>query len=157
MEQLKELISKFTSCEIINGSVATDKRNEIIKRFQNNEIRVLIANPQTIAESVSLHKNCHDAIYVDYSYNLTHMLQSRDRIHRLGIGPDVQTNYYYFKTENHNSEIESVIFDALKDKEDAMNEIINSHDISVSRENNNSNTFLNEIYDKLNVKSETDK
>ncbi len=151
MKELKELISQFTTCEIINGSVDNAQRNQIIKRFQNNEIRVLIANPQTIAESVSLHKNCHDAIYVDYSYNLTHMLQSKDRIHRLGISQDTQTNYYYFNASNEICEIENIIYETLKDKEAMMNEIINSKEINVSKDNKNSEAFINEIYDKLNV------
>lgn len=56
---------------------------------------ILITNPHTLAESVSLHKKCHDAIYLEYSFNLTHMIQSRDRIHRLGLLENQYTQYYY--------------------------------------------------------------
>ena len=46
---------------------------------------MLLTNPHTLAESVSLHSVCHDAVYFEYSYNLVHPLQSKDRIHRLGL------------------------------------------------------------------------
>ncbi|WP_221857262.1 hypothetical protein, partial [Staphylococcus epidermidis] len=50
-----------------------------------------------LAESVSLYKTCHDAIYYEYSYNLVHLLQIKDRINRLGLKPDDYTQYYYFQ------------------------------------------------------------
>src|SRR5262249_6303933 len=49
-------------------------------------------------EGISLHEVCHDAIYLDRSYNTTHYLQSIDRIHRLGLEPGVETNIYIFQT-----------------------------------------------------------
>ena len=63
--------------------------------IKNKEIQVLITNPHTMAESVSLHKQCHDAVYFEYSFNLTHMLQSRDRINRLGLPEQQYTQYHY--------------------------------------------------------------
>ena len=44
---------------------------------------VLIANPAAAAESISLHKQCNYALYLDRSYNAGQFLQSQDRIHRL--------------------------------------------------------------------------
>ena len=82
--------------EVISGAVSQDERNKIINKFKNKEVEILITNPHTLAESVSLHKTCHDAIYFEYSYNLVHLLQSKDRIHRLGLKPDDYTQYYYF-------------------------------------------------------------
>jgi hypothetical protein len=43
---------------------------------------------------MSLHMVCHEAIYVDRSYNATHFLQSVDRIHRLGLPPGVLTRVH---------------------------------------------------------------
>lgn len=42
---------------------------------------------------------CHDAIYLDRSYVSTHYLQSIDRIHRLGLPPDVDTNIHIYRTK----------------------------------------------------------
>jgi hypothetical protein len=66
-----------------------------LARFKNDpSCRVMIANPAAAAEGISLHMHCHDAIYVDRSYNATHFLQSIDRIHRLGLPQDVVTTVY---------------------------------------------------------------
>lgn len=56
-----------------------------------SSIRVLVANPAACGEGVSLHKQCHYAIYVDRTYNAGHFLQSVDRIHRLGLPPGTET------------------------------------------------------------------
>ncbi|MEJ0009500.1 MAG: hypothetical protein WDN72_02600 [Alphaproteobacteria bacterium] len=60
---------------------------------------VLIANPAAAGEGISLHTICHDAIYLDRSYVSTHYLQSIDRIHRLGLAPDVETNIHIYRTK----------------------------------------------------------
>ncbi|OAX56909.1 SNF2 family domain/helicase [Xanthomonas translucens pv. poae] len=66
-----------------------------LARFKSDpNCRVMIANPAAASEGISLHMHCHDAIYVDRSYNATHFLQSIDRIHRLGLPADVLTTVY---------------------------------------------------------------
>ena len=59
---------------------------------------VLIANPAAAGEGISLHHACHDAIYLDRSFNTTHYLQSIDRIHRLGLPEGTETNIHVFLT-----------------------------------------------------------
>ncbi|HEX8455262.1 MAG TPA: hypothetical protein VF647_24505, partial [Longimicrobium sp.] len=59
---------------------------------------VMIANPAACSEGISLHTVCHDAIYVDRSYNAAHYLQSVDRIHRLGLGEGVETNIFILQS-----------------------------------------------------------
>jgi len=61
--------------EYICGFIDLDKRSIILDNFRNGMIDVLITNPHTLAESVSLHSICHDAIYFEFSYNLVHLLQ----------------------------------------------------------------------------------
>lgn len=120
---------------VIHGKVSAIDREKIIKGFQLGFYDVLITNPHTLAESVSLHKACHDAIYLEYSFNLTHMLQSRDRIHRLGLSPEEETNYYYFFLEgqqNERSTIDQIIYDRLKEKEEVMLNSIEGTNINVN-------------------------
>jgi len=70
-----------------------------IRRFHDDpSCMVMIANPAAAGEGISLHKICHDAIYLDRSYVTTHYLQSIDRIHRLGLEPDQETNIYIYRT-----------------------------------------------------------
>lgn len=78
------------------GDEAEDaSRQGQLRRFKEDAgCKVMIANPAAAAEGISLHMHCHDAVYVDRSYNATHYLQSIDRIHRLGLPPGVKTTIY---------------------------------------------------------------
>ena len=110
--------------EEITGETAMEDRKIILDKFLNKEFKVLITNPHTLAESVSLHSVCHDAIYYEYSYNLVHLLQSKDRIHRLGLPKNQYTQYYYlqtlFKINDIDYSLDTMIYNRLKLKEDIM-------------------------------------
>lgn len=109
----------------IHGETSMEERQIIIEKFQSGKLDVLVTNPHTLAESVSLHKSCHDAIYFEYSYNLVHLLQSKDRIHRLGL-PDGQYTQYYYMQESYVTEdqedysLDEQILLRLRDKEQTM-------------------------------------
>jgi SNF2 family DNA or RNA helicase len=77
----------------------SDTRESRIRRFHEDPAcMVMIANPAAAGEGISLHKICHDAIYLDRSYNTTHYLQSIDRIHRLGLEAGVETYIHIFQS-----------------------------------------------------------
>ena len=119
----------------IFGEVPLEERQNLIDDFKNGEIQVLITNPHTLAESVSLHKVCHDAIYFEYSYNLVHLLQSKDRIHRLGL-PDGQYTQYHFMelmyhTDDGDWSLDEAVYDRLKEKEQIMCDAIENHALEV--------------------------
>jgi superfamily II DNA or RNA helicase len=118
-----DLRGRGINSAVIYGNTPQEERDEIIGKFKKREVDVLVTNPHTLAESVSLHKTCHDAIYLEYSFNLTHMLQSRDRIHRLGLPSNQYTQYYYFMLqgqEERRNTIDEKIYDRLKEKEERM-------------------------------------
>ena len=126
------LLDRGIKCEVIYGKTPLDEREDIIRRFINKEFDVLITNPHTLAESVSLHKNCHHAIYMEYSFNLVHMLQSRDRIHRLGLAQDEKTYYYYMMMDNDCAifnTIDRKIYERLKIKEDIQKSAVENDDL----------------------------
>ena len=119
--------------EIIYGATSQSDRERIISDFKNKKIKVLITNPHTLAESVSLHKTCHDAVYFEYSFNLTHMLQSRDRINRLGLKDDDYTQYYYMILSNESGENDSIdkkTLDRLAFKEKRMLDAIEGTELT---------------------------
>lgn len=121
IEYLKAFLSyhKIVS-RVIYGSTSIEERDFIIKEFNSNSnFEVLITNPNTLAESVSLHYNCHDAIYYELNFNLSFFLQSRDRIHRLGIKDSEQTNYYILISNFNGGKfsLDSKIYSSLKIKE----------------------------------------
>ncbi|OLS40832.1 DEAD/DEAH box helicase [Bacillus sp. MRMR6] len=94
-----------------------------IASFKETKASVLIANPQTMAEAISLHRECHAAIYLDRSFNCAHWMQSKDRIHRVGLPKDILTEYYIIENEGT---IDEVIDKRLNLKEAKMNQILNS-------------------------------
>lgn len=115
--------------KLIYGGTKQKEREDIINTFKENtsEVQVLVSNPNTLGESVSLHKVVHDAVYFEYNYNLTFMLQSRDRIHRLGLHEHQNTRYHYLMTvtdmEMFNF-IDQKIYDRLSEKEERMKKAI---------------------------------
>lgn len=136
MYKLKSDLNKLNiRAEVISGSVSQEERNEIINKFKNKEIDILITNPHTLAESVSLHQSCHDAIYYEYSYNLVHLLQSKDRIHRLGLKQEDYTQYYYFQQyypmEQGNYSLGERIYKRLAEKEQLILDAIDKHELEI--------------------------
>lgn len=100
-------------------------REKIVKAFQSQDcpFKVIIANPFAVAESISLHKACHNAIYIERSFNAAHFVQSKDRIHRYGLRPDTITNYYYIISRDT---VDETINTRLAEKERRMTEIMES-------------------------------
>ena len=100
-------------------------RESIVKEFNsdNSSFQVIVANPFAVAESISLHKKCHNAIYIERSFNAAHFIQSKDRIHRYGLPEGTVTNYYYLISANS---IDTTINSRLKIKEDRLNTIMES-------------------------------
>lgn len=119
----------------IYGEVPLEDRQQILSDFRSGKIQVLLTNPHTLAESVSLHNVCHDAIYFEYSYNLVHLLQSKDRIHRLGLLDDQYTQYFYnqlsYQTEDGPWSLDKEIYNRLQAKERTMLDAIDNHTLEV--------------------------
>lgn len=128
IEKVYQILKSKYKIEKIYGVTPQEERTEIIDRFNNtNEIDIIITNPHTLAESVSLHKACHNAIYLELNYNLAQYLQSRDRIHRLGLSKDQETDYYIFIEEYNNdleASIDYLIYKRLCKKEKRMKNAI---------------------------------
>ena len=109
----------------IHGAIPRDdKEDEVFNREKQirdfkstEEPSLLIANPAACAESISLHKICHDAIYLDRTFNCGQYIQSLDRIHRIGLEQDEIVNYHILMASNT---IDETINDRLNDKQDTM-------------------------------------
>ena len=92
IEYLGKYALRDLGAEFIHGGVNTGSEDEFdtrkwkIKRFKDlkSDCKVLVANYASCAEGISLHKVCHDAVYVDRSFQADQYLQSEDRISRLG-------------------------------------------------------------------------
>lgn len=109
-------------------------REKIIREFHRPDtpFKVIIANPFAVSESISLHKACHNAIYLERTFNATHFIQSKDRIHRVGLDPTT-TTYYHYILSTHS--IDETIHHRLAEKEQRMLELIESQEIPLFSEN----------------------
>ena len=127
----EELERHNVRCRCVYGEVPLEERQQILADFRSGQIQVLLTNPHTLAESVSLHSVCHDAVYFEYSYNLVHLLQSKDRIHRLGLPEGQYTQYYYlgtaYQTDDGLWSMDQAIYERLKEKERIMLDAIDNH------------------------------
>lgn len=125
-KELKQYLRSYNvESRLLIGEIGQEEREATIQKFndpKNQDFQVVIANPFSVAESISLHKGCHNAIYMERDYNCSNFLQSKDRIHRVGLQENQITNYYYFVSKNS---IDEVINHRLNLKIRRMEEIIN--------------------------------
>lgn len=135
---------------LVYGATEKKERVALIDEFRDGDVQVLVSNPQTLGESISLHWTVHDAVYFEYDFNLTFMLQSRDRIHRLGLPPNQYTRYYYLQTQSEDAAstrpgyIDQRIYSRLKEKERIMYGAIDDNTLSIEYSKD-------EIYDAIKI------
>ncbi|ETP67313.1 hypothetical protein G159_19395 [Planococcus glaciei CHR43] len=131
------LLNKGVTSKILYGKTkvesegtATDieTRESIIRDFHDNDssFKVIIANPFAVAESISLHKACHNAIYLERNFDAARYVQSKDRIHRYGLDFSTITNYFYLMSEDT---IDDTINRRLREKEELMIKVTESQEI----------------------------
>lgn len=125
-KELKTYLQKYAiESKLLIGEIEQVERETTIEKFNdpvNDEFQVIIANPFSVAESISLHKGCHNAIYLERDYNCSNFLQSKDRIHRVGLAEGQITTYYYIISSDS---IDEVINHRLNEKVERMEKIIN--------------------------------
>jgi SNF2 family DNA or RNA helicase len=89
LTSLERLLANFAPAIVHGGS--EDREAQLARFRQDPDCLVLLSNPATLGEGISLHQVCHDAVYLDRDFAAGRYLQSLDRIHRLGLADDVLT------------------------------------------------------------------
>ncbi|WP_436738705.1 DEAD/DEAH box helicase [Streptomyces sp. BBFR102] len=116
---MERLFAAFEPAVVHGG---TQDREEQIRRFRTDpDCMVLLSNPATLGEGISLHRDCHDAVYVDRDFMAGRFLQSLDRIHRLGLAPDAETRVTVLAAERT---IDEVVALRLEQKLEFMGKIL---------------------------------
>ncbi|MFF4451098.1 DEAD/DEAH box helicase [Streptomyces goshikiensis] len=116
---LAEALGRFRPAVVHGG---TPDRDEEIRRFREDpDCMVLLSNPATLGEGISLHHVCHDAVYVDRDFAAGRFLQSLDRIHRLGLAAGTQTRVTVLLARGT---IDDVVHDRLGRKLEFMGKIL---------------------------------
>lgn len=102
-------------------------REEIIDRFHSATGKaILIANPQAVGESISLHKACRTAIYFDRDFNAGRFIQSKDRIHRYNPDGGGLVTYHHLITPGT---VDQDIDARLTVKEKRLSDLVDADDI----------------------------
>lgn len=119
LTSLATLLENFHPAVVHGGTV---DREEELRRFrEDSDCMVLVSNPATLGEGISLHQICHDAVYVDRDFMAGRYLQSLDRIHRLGLREGDETRVTVLAAEQT---IDEVVEDRLQDKLDFMARVL---------------------------------
>ncbi len=102
VESLATKLLQDLNAQFIHGGVKIGSSEEIgtrewkIKKFNTDkDTMVMVANFAACSEGISLHKSCHNAIYIDRSFQAGQYIQSENRIHRLGNND--KKNIYYLE------------------------------------------------------------
>ncbi len=102
-------------------------RESELRRFRHDDrCKVLVANPAAMSEGVSLHQDCHDAIYLDRTFNAGQYLQSLDRIHRLGLAEHIETRMTFLASI---STIDETIDRRLRVKAERLSVMLEDEDL----------------------------
>lgn len=118
---------------LIHGGVPYEaergpSRTKELARFRHDaNCMVLLANPAALGEGASLHDVCHDAVYLDRTFNAGQYLQSLDRIHRLGLGPDEVTNITLLLTADT---VDTVVNDRVASKVMVLERLLSDSHLS---------------------------
>ena len=144
-EDLSEYLTlKEVQNAILYGKATKVEREGIITEFHDNpDLSVIIANPYAVGESISLHKACHNALYLEQGYNAGVYMQSKDRIHRVGLKESDKTNYFFFHADDS---IDDVAYNRVMLKEKRMLELIESEDIPLLSKNED---FMEDLEDDI--------
>lgn len=138
---LREALGKEVAVWRISGETPSDSNQEtqdeltrerIIEFFTTDDSpQILVANPQAVGESVSLHTLCHIAVYFDRDFNCGRFIQSKDRIHRYGLPPDVITEYFFL---TYTDSVDEDVGSRLAVKEKRMNDLLERDEIPLFQE-----------------------
>jgi hypothetical protein len=107
-------------------------RERIIERFLDiSGPAVLITNPSSCSESISLHRSCRNAIYLDRTYDCAQFLQSIDRIHRLGLPADAHVRIHILlATLDGRPTIDGLVDASIGRKEAVMKHLLEGAELS---------------------------
>ena len=132
---LERMLARFKPALVYGGVPSIDgtpppgvrTREGELARFRTEpDCMVLLANPAALGEGVSLHETCHDAIYLDRTFNAGQYLQSLDRIHRLGLAPETETRVTFLITSGS---IDERIDERVAEKADRLGSMLNDPDL----------------------------
>ena len=128
---LKSSPNGYHRIEMGENDEEFESRKYKIKKFKdkNSDCMVLVANYASCAEGISLHHVCHNAIYIDRSFQADQYLQSVDRICRLGNNDEKNIIILQNKIPETLKNIDLAVNHALQRKIENMGRFLNDPDL----------------------------
>lgn len=124
-KSLDEIMARYARYRPVrvDGSVPSAARRDAVRSFQEDPTTMLfVGNPAAAGAGITLHA-AYDAVYISYSSQAAHYLQSLDRIHRRGQVAD-EVNYYLLICKDTIEETEVV---RLRGKEVRQHDLLGDH------------------------------
>jgi len=120
IDELESRYSKYGMVRIDGTIHSSESRTELVKRFQTDRnLRIFLGNPAVAGAGLTLHAAA-ECVYVSFSNQAAHYLQSLDRIHRMGQkAPNVR--YHFLICRNT---IEEAELKRLTDKERSQKDLL---------------------------------
>jgi SNF2 family DNA or RNA helicase len=113
--------------EITQPSASRTRESELRRFRLSADCMVLIANPAATSEGVNLHRECHEAVFVDRTFNAGLYLQSVDRIHRLGMDQSLETRIRFLVTEDT---VDQVVDQRISEKVARLGDVLGDVDVT---------------------------
>lgn len=101
-------------CEWLDGETS-NQAEFIVKRFQEGLTPRLLCHPQAAGHGVTLHKASH-AVYYSLNFSYEQWKQSRDRIHRAGMGDAPATYHVLRATLGDERTVDHAMLRTIRDK-----------------------------------------
>lgn len=114
IHEIERLAEKFKGVGLTSK---TKNRDDVIRAFKNNEIKLLFTHPQILGKGLTF-TNCNYNIYYSLSFSYEEFKQSQDRIHR--IGQNNKCTYIILQGKNT---IDKKIYNCLQRKGNAVDEL----------------------------------
>lgn len=95
--------------------------NQDVKDWNNKDIQILLAQPQSTAYGLNLQQGGHHIIWYSLTWNLEHYQQANARLYRQGQDKPVMIHHLIAKDT-----IDEVVFMALRKKENVQHWLLNS-------------------------------
>lgn len=117
---INRVYSEFEDIAVkIDGSVAVEKRQEIVDKFQNDkDIKVFVGNMQAAGVGITL-TTASNVVFLELGWTAALHDQAEDRCHRIGQQDNV--NVYYLLAENT---IDERISALIESKREVIDEIL---------------------------------
>lgn len=122
LDEIQNRYAKYNPVRV-DGSIPTAARKDAVKLFQEDtQTMLFIGNPAAAGAGITLHSS-YDAVYLSYSNQAAHYLQSLDRIHRRGQVSN-EVNYYLLICKDTIEETEVI---RLRGKEIRQHDLLGDH------------------------------